>query len=202
MTLRLDLRSDPQRSRRTTQGGLRRSDTYEHWFGRNVSSHAPAHQSVSINSIYPSADRWLDDLCLSDLEPRLIAKAAASAALTCARISTGRIPTSRRRDTLIDGPFAGSRQRLLILELNAPHALILALSPVALKQVLARDSVQRCAATLASTRQLKMPRGDFFAFVDCRSIVLFVRDSYFGSIDPNLALAFDIDISAVIRSQQ
>jgi hypothetical protein len=108
---------------------------------------------------------------------------------------------SRRRDTLIDGS-SGSRQRLFILELNAPHALILALSPVALKQVLARDSVQRCATTLASTRQLKMPRGDFFAFVDRRSIVLFVRDNYFGSIDPNLALAFDIDISAVIRSQQ
>jgi hypothetical protein len=71
---------------------------------------------------------------------------------------------------------------------------------VALKQVLAWYSVQCCAATLASTRQLKMSGGNFFAFVDCKSIVLFERDNDFSFIDPNVAFAFDI--SAVIRSQQ
>jgi hypothetical protein len=85
-------------------------------------------------------------------------------------------------------------------ELDAPHPLVPSRNPVALKQVLAWYSVQCCTATLASTRQLKMSGGNFFAFVDCKSIVLFVRDNDFSFIDPNVALAFDI--SAVIRSQQ
>ena len=52
---------------------------------------------------------------------------------------------------------ARGRRRLLVVELDTPHPLVLSLNPVALKQVLAWCSVQRCAATLASTRQLEMP---------------------------------------------
>ena len=52
---------------------------------------------------------------------------------------------------------ACGRRRLLIVELDTPHPLVFSLNPVALKQVLAWCSVQRCAATLASTRQLEMP---------------------------------------------
>jgi len=51
---------------------------------------------------------------------------------------------------------AGAR-RLLIIELDTPHPLVVSLNPVALKQVLTWCSVQRCAATLAGTRQLEMP---------------------------------------------
>ena len=52
---------------------------------------------------------------------------------------------------------ARGRLRLLVVELDTPHPLVLSLNPVALKQVLAWCSVQRCGATLASTRQLEMP---------------------------------------------
>ena len=90
------------------------------------------------------------------------------------------------------------RIRLLIRELDAPHPLVLSLSPIALEQVFAWHSVQRRAAALASTRQLKMPRSGFFHFVDRKPIVLFVRHDNFSSINPNLAFAPDL---SVIRSQ-
>src|SRR6516165_2699830 len=44
-----------------------------------------------------------------------------------------------------------------------------------------------------------MPRSDLFAFVDCTSIVLFVRNNDLGSINSNLALTLRL---SVIRSQQ
>jgi hypothetical protein len=41
------------------------------------------------HSIALSADQWLDDLRLSDIEPRFICRLAASVAQTCGRISIG-----------------------------------------------------------------------------------------------------------------
>jgi hypothetical protein len=38
------------------------------------------------------ADRWADDVRLSDIEPRFVCKPAASAVPTCGRISIGRQP--------------------------------------------------------------------------------------------------------------
>jgi hypothetical protein len=70
---------------------------------------------------------------------------------------------------------------------------------MALEQVFAWYTVQRCATVIASTRQPEMPRSDFFAFVDHKSIGPLVEDNDFGSINLNLAFAFDF---SVIRSQQ
>jgi hypothetical protein len=69
---------------------------------------------------------------------------------------------------------------------------------MALEQVFAWHSVERRATAFAGTCQPKMPGSDFFAFVDGGSIMLVVRHNDFGSIDPNLAFAFDF---SVIRCQ-
>ena len=87
-----------------------------------------------------------------------------------------------------------------ILELNTPHPLILPLAPVPLDDILARHSVQSCAATLTSTRQAEMTGTYLFPFIDCQSIMLFIGQDDLGSIDPNLAFA--LVVSAIIRSQQ